>query len=148
MGGRREAVGIVEHIADAQRAAVAAKVETWWREFFARGFHALPAPTDCVGTSMLERYRAALLWCPLLKDGLCSAYASRPSSWAHAAVGSPARCQDDKKRLKQKFLSTVDHAGGGSLRAQPFDGRRSAAAPPVRPPRRVARASLARKNRT
>lgn len=57
--------------------------------------------------SHLLRYRAQMLWCPFLKDGICTAYSSRPIGCrTHAATGHPAKCENDAQRPKQIFLVT------------------------------------------
>lgn len=50
-------------------------------------------------------YRALNLWCPLLKDGLCSVYEDRPLSCrSHVAADSSKGCEDDALRKDQVFL--------------------------------------------
>lgn len=105
---------IVSTLTPAQVLDLGPMVEKWWREFFAARLHELPNPQDddFVARDGLYSYRAANLWCPLLRDGMCSVYQERPISCRmHNAVGNPKHCGDEKKRRKQLFMMTREDAG-------------------------------------
>lgn len=108
-----EARLIVSTMSEAERAEVAPKVQAWWDGFFA-GLHLEPSPIDMEAAApgvVLYRYRAAMLWCPLLKDGLCGKYAVRPIGCrVHNVIGNPKHCADDDKRRKQLFMQTKEDA--------------------------------------
>jgi Fe-S-cluster containining protein len=54
-------------------------------------------------------WRPLNMWCPLLKDGLCSVYQNRPLACrAHIAIGPSHHCEDNELRRQQKFLNTPD----------------------------------------
>jgi Fe-S-cluster containining protein len=87
------------------RAQLASRVAVWWRQFFAGGHDADVPPREQHGAE-LAQYLSENIWCPLLQDGLCSAYAARPMGCRmFNAVGSPSRCADPAKRITQKFLA-------------------------------------------
>ena len=108
----------VQHIIDAlspeQLEALKERTRAWLEKFRSSGLHKTrkervrSGSTDSTQDySRLLRYRAQNLWCPLLKDGLCSTYANRPLGCrTHAAIGHPAKCEQDDKRPKQVFLVT------------------------------------------
>lgn len=104
---REEAVHIIEGIDD--RTELTAAVQKWWDAFFGNGLETI-SPHEQTDNRGLMRYRAARLWCPLLKEGLCSHYSRRPIACRlHLATGSAIRCADDKLRNTQKFAQLQEN---------------------------------------
>lgn len=99
---------LVSQIKPEDLAQITEKAAQWWAQFF-NGIHNMvpnTTSTDYDAKQGLWAYRAANIWCPLLKDGLCSQYENRPASCRmHYAVGSWRRCEDDEKRKKQLFVN-------------------------------------------
>lgn len=105
---KREAIWLVNSLPMEAMLRVRERTIVWWKIFFEHGLNLMPYPREDSGNfATLFRYRQALAWCPVLEEGQCSGYASRPAGCRlHAVVGSPKRCEDDEKRRTQKFMST------------------------------------------
>lgn len=95
---RHEAELMLSTLSEAERAEVAELTRQWLEKADAAG---IVAATE----SDAFRYRAAILWCPLLKDGRCRAYAERPIACrGHITNRSKRGCEDDEQRRTQKFI--------------------------------------------
>lgn len=102
---RGEAEYIVENVPLAELPTLCERTRAWWDWFHAKKFNELREPGKNDGFASLTRYRAANLWCPLLKEGACLAYANRPLGCRyHLAVSHPKKCHDDAQRPKQVFM--------------------------------------------
>jgi hypothetical protein len=78
------------------------RVGEWLAKFLENHFETVHRPGAFV-------YRAAMLWCPLLKDGLCTVYDRRPIECRlFFAQGDPNKCADDRLRPKQKFMESPE----------------------------------------
>lgn len=108
MAEKSEVRALVETITDpGERELLTQKTKAWWFEFFNRGFDLAPPMAQRIGSKDLMKYRAASLWCPLLRDGLCTAYSMRPIPCRlHNATGPARDCEDDSRRHRQMFMTT------------------------------------------
>ena len=105
---------LLELLTDEEREEVKTKTSAWLERFLAAGYKEQiePGAFD---------YRRLNLWCPLLKNGLCSAYERRPLACrVHIAYESSKGCEDDNLRPKQKFATFPDFIK--SLNAQRLEG--------------------------
>jgi len=93
---------ISESVTNEQRAEVTERTKEWLEKFKQTDFPNQDLPN-------VFEYRAANLWCPFLKNGLCTVYDRRPLGCrSHMAVGPAKDCDDDERRRKQKFISVPD----------------------------------------
>lgn len=107
---RSEVKWLVDSLGMEAMLRVRARTAVWWKTFFDLGLNLMPHAKEN-NFSTLLRYRQAFAWCPVLEDGLCTAYKARPVGCRmHAVVGAPKRCEDDAKRRTQSFLSTAEQA--------------------------------------
>jgi Fe-S-cluster containining protein len=92
-----EVRNILETLSEDAKADLAIKTRNWLTKFLATGLQAYREPWQ-------GHYRPHNLWCPLLKNGECSAYAHRPLSCRmHVAFETNEGCEHDDKRQNQKF---------------------------------------------
>lgn len=107
MALRDEARNLLTTLSPVALAEVKERTAAWWDKYFASKMNRQPCQDDWKGPGNLLAYRAQNLWCPLLKDGLCTVYDQRPVGCRmHNAVGSPTMCADDVRRASQKFMQT------------------------------------------
>lgn len=109
---REEVREIVRAMTPAQRARAQDRTAQWWALFMAGGFSEAdetvePKEDRKKDFVFLTKYRAAMLWCPLLGvHGECTAYATRPLSCRyHNATGNPRNCEDDERRPRQVYMT-------------------------------------------
>lgn len=110
---RTEVQHLLEPLTTEERVEVQERTGDWLARFRSHGGFELPKPRDNPkgDYKMLMRYRAAALWCPLLKDGACMVYDRRPASCRyHSVIGHPRKCEDDAQRPRQVFLNTTNAA--------------------------------------
>jgi Fe-S-cluster containining protein len=109
---RREAVELIERTV---RDGLDAVARLWvltgeWRDrFFKTGMHKVGTCSAGIAkesdVNRALQYRKAMLWCPLLKDGVCTQYEARPYGCrVHFATGPRIACEDDKLRPNQIFM--------------------------------------------
>ena len=80
------------------------RTQAWWDGFFSAGMHLRTTHTPG-DFATLFRYRGARLACPVLADGICTAYAARPIGCrTHIAFGPRSACATERKRARQQFL--------------------------------------------
>lgn len=101
-----EARHIAERFSGEAREQLKIRAAKWWDRFFGHQHESDLPPRKQSGADLVQ-YLSENIWCPLLQNGLCSVYSSRPMGCRmFNAVGSPSRCADPNKRLTQKFLAT------------------------------------------
>lgn len=85
------------------------RVQQWWDGFHAHGLEKRPRTPQKGDCSHLLGYRSAMLWCPMLVDGLCTAYARRPINCrTHLAIGPAWQCENDAARPHQIYAIASD----------------------------------------
>ena len=100
---RGEVSHIVEHLQPQQRVALEARTQEWLQRFNAAGISKGEHRPDVVA------YRAHMLWCPLLVNGMCSVYKQRPIACrSHLAIKDRMFCESDSMRLSQKFATSPE----------------------------------------
>jgi Fe-S-cluster containining protein len=94
---RSEMLYLLEKLPPIELERIKREVSQWVRKFWAAGMKQELEPN-------VFKYRALNLYCPLLKEGMCSVYTRRPSCCRmHIAIGDVQNCIDDELRKEQTF---------------------------------------------
>lgn len=101
---KSEVQALIAALPDDRLVGVKQRTQAWWEGFHAARFEKMPQRPEKGDFSTLLKYRQAMLWCPLLKDGLCGAYNQRPMNCrTHMVSGAASACESDAERPSQIY---------------------------------------------